>query len=96
MTRQEQIAALTAAAQHVTDLAKTDPALAERLLAHPAETIGQPLPDGAVLTASRNADGDVELSLEMDVAEGELTEEALAGVAAGVQSGTQRLRLEQR
>ncbi len=70
MTDDQAVEAMMAAAQALTDKAKSDPAIAQALLADPdaliSHLLGRPLPGGAVFGATRGEDGEIELSLDMD------------------------------
>lgn len=70
MTEIDPTRAMMFAAQALIDRARADEAVAEALLRDPNGVISRliegPLPEGVVFSAARGADGEVELSVEMD------------------------------
>jgi hypothetical protein len=79
--------ALTLVLQVLADRSKQDSTLADALLRDAAGVVqrlmGEPLPEGAIVSACRDDGGDVALLLSIDAYEGEIDEIALRRIAAG-------------
>jgi hypothetical protein len=87
MADQTSIKALALFLRALAEQAKADPSMADDVLRDPAGVVsrllGAPPPDDVLISASRDADGGVALSLTQNACEGELDDRALQHIAAG-------------